>query len=178
MATRRKPKREVGNTLNGMADAIEGKRNQKPRIVEAISTDRRSIADALADAFFDDPVMSWILHDADDRKRPLTGLFATLIRMHYQPLGTVWTTPDFDGAALWAPPGHATVPTMTILRYIPQILGALGRHSVRALRRSQPRRAFSPQRASLVSRSSRNSPGKSGEGDWLCAHGPSTRSLR
>jgi len=131
---RRWPELEVGNTLNGMPDEIEGKRNEKPRIVEAVATDRKSIADALADAFFDDPVMTWILHDADDRHRPLTGLFATLLRMHYQPLGTVWTTPDFDGAALWAPPGRATVPSMTILRYIPQILGALGRHSVRALR--------------------------------------------
>ena len=38
------------------------------------------------------------------------------------------------GAALWAPPGHAKLPTSRVLRYLPQLLGALGTRSVSALR--------------------------------------------
>jgi len=113
---------------------VLGERGEHPRVIEAPVAHGGSIADALADAFFDDPVMSWILPGADSRRRRLTGLFGTLLRMHYLPLGTVWTTPEIVGAALWAPPGHTSVPPVTILRNLPAILRVLGRRSVRALR--------------------------------------------
>lgn len=92
------------------------------------------LADALQDAFFDDPVLSWILAEEDSRARRLARLFGVQLRGHYLPLGTTWTTADHAGAALWAPPGHAVIPTATVLRHLPDTMRALGRHALRALR--------------------------------------------
>lgn len=96
--------------------------------------ERQPIAETLADAFFDDPVMSWILADEGSRTRRLAGLFSTLLKGHYLPLGTVWTTDDRLGAALWAPPGKAIIPAPTVLRNFPTLMRALGRRSIVALR--------------------------------------------
>lgn len=108
--------------------------NTGPHVVVASRGRRGDIAGALADAFFDDPVMSWILHDAASRRRRLHGLFATLLRGHYLPLETVWTTPAIDGAALWAPPGHGVIPTSRVLRNGVSMLRALGTRAYVALR--------------------------------------------
>lgn len=97
-------------------------------------TERQAIAGALADAFFDDPVMAWILADETSRTRRLAGLFSTLLKGHYLPLGTVWTTDATLGAALWAPPGKAIIPGPTVLRHLPMLLRALGRRATVALR--------------------------------------------
>jgi GNAT superfamily N-acetyltransferase len=105
-----------------------------PEVVVATAADRAGVAEALADAFFDDPVMSWILPDEDSRSPRLARLFGVQLRGHYLPLGTTWTTPDHAGASLWAPPGHAVTAPTTLLRHLPDLLRALGRHTVRAVR--------------------------------------------
>ncbi|MHB8437616.1 MAG: GNAT family N-acetyltransferase [Acidimicrobiales bacterium] len=105
-----------------------------PTVVPATTAQRGSVAAALADAFFDDPVMSWILQDESSRQRRLAGMFTVLLRGHYLPLGTVWTTPGCDGASLWAPPGRAVVPPLTVIRHSPQLLRALGRRAIVSLR--------------------------------------------
>jgi GNAT superfamily N-acetyltransferase len=105
-----------------------------PDVVVADPGDLPGLCDSLGDAFRTDPVMSWILKDEDSRLARLARLFSVQLRGHYLPLGTVWTTPDRAGASLWAPPGHAIVPTTTILKYLPDVLRALGRHTLRALR--------------------------------------------
>lgn len=106
---------------------------QRP-VRTAQPAEREQIAAALADAFFDDPVMSWILTDDDSRTRRLHGLFDVLLRGHYLRLDTVWTTPDHAGAALWAPPGRAIIPGPTVLRHSPRLVRALGRRALLALR--------------------------------------------
>jgi GNAT superfamily N-acetyltransferase len=105
-----------------------------PDVVVASAGQIPAIADALQDAFWDDPVLSWILKEQDSRSRRLARLFGVQLRGHYVPLGTTWTTSDQTGAALWAPPGHAVIPPATILRHLPDMFRALGRHSLRALR--------------------------------------------
>jgi GNAT superfamily N-acetyltransferase len=105
-----------------------------PQVVPGTRTDLAALSEALADAFFDDPVMSWILRQEQSRIRRLARLFSVQLRGHYLPLETVWTTPDHAGAALWAPPGHAIIAPTTILRYLPDMVRALGRHALRALR--------------------------------------------
>ncbi len=103
-------------------------------MVPATTADLKGLTEALADAFCDDPVMSWILREEQSRSARLARLFSVQLRGHFLPLGTVWTTADHAGASLWAPPGHAIVAPTTILRYMPDMLRALGRHTVRALR--------------------------------------------
>jgi ribosomal protein S18 acetylase RimI-like enzyme len=61
-------------------------------------------------------------------------MFGVLLKGHYLPLQTVWTTPDVAGAALWGPPGHGVVPTAAVLRNGIELLRALGMRSARALR--------------------------------------------
>lgn len=103
-------------------------------VVKASPSDRSPIAEALADAFYDDPVMSWILPEGEKRRLRLKRLFSVLLRSHYLPLGTVWTTKEVAGAALWGSPGNVIIPPATILRYTPVMLHVLGRHALRALR--------------------------------------------
>ena len=103
-------------------------------VVAAGPAERGAIADALSDAFFDDPVWAWILPDEGSRRRRLAGLFAVLLRGHYEELGAVFTTAERAGASLWAPPGRAVVPVSTVLRYSPWLGRALGRRSLVALR--------------------------------------------
>ncbi|HUO47830.1 MAG TPA: GNAT family N-acetyltransferase [Acidimicrobiales bacterium] len=114
-------------------DAVHGPRTP-PEVRLASTSERTAIAESLAAAFFDDPVMSWILADPGQRPRRLAGMFGVLLKGHYLPQETVWTTPGIDGAALWGPPGHAIVPTSAVLRNALSLLRALGVHSARALR--------------------------------------------
>jgi len=117
-----------------VVDQPEDRTPKTPGLVLATREDVAPIADALQDAFFDDPVMSWILRDEPSRPRRLAGLFSVLLRVHHLSLGTVWMTPDNTGAALWAPPGQAIIPTTKVVRNLPPILRALGPHALRALR--------------------------------------------
>jgi GNAT superfamily N-acetyltransferase len=103
-------------------------------VVVATPADLGPVTEALADAFWDDPVLAWILKDESSRSRRLAGLFSAQMRGHYLALGTVWiTAAPAAGAALWAPPGHALIPPLTTLRYAPDLMRALGRSTARAL---------------------------------------------
>lgn len=106
----------------------------RPEVIPALAVHRQGISDALADAFFDDPVMSFLLPDPKSRRRRLARLFGVLLRIHYLPLRSVWTTSELEGAAMWAPPGRAIIPLLVILRNSPAMLSALGAHALRALR--------------------------------------------
>lgn len=112
----------------------DDRRANAPQVITATPADDGALAETLADAFFDDPVMAWILTDEDSRRRRLSRLFGVQLRAHYLRLATVWTTSDRSAAALWAPPGQAIMAPTTILRYLPDLVGALGRHTLRALR--------------------------------------------
>jgi GNAT superfamily N-acetyltransferase len=118
-----------------VVDAIPGKGPApSPDAVLATRADLTDLARSLSDAFFDDPVMSWLLKDEDSRTRRLVGLFSTQLKAHFLPLGTVWTTPDRSAVALWSPPGHALMNPATVLRHTPDLLRALGRNTLRSLR--------------------------------------------
>jgi GNAT superfamily N-acetyltransferase len=105
-----------------------------PEVVLGTRRELDAMALSLAEAFWDDPVMEYILRQGASRQQRLVKLFSVLMRGHYLALGTVWTTPDHAGAALWAPPGHAIIPAPTIMRHLPGMLGALGPNAPRALR--------------------------------------------
>jgi ribosomal protein S18 acetylase RimI-like enzyme len=66
--------------------------------------DRAGIASALTAAFFDDPVVSWLVPDAARRREvlpPMFGLFADAFLPH----GEVLVAGEGVGASLWVPPG-------------------------------------------------------------------------
>lgn len=66
--------------------------------------DGLDVATALSEAFFDDPIVEWILPDRAQRRAvsvPMFSLFAEA----FLPYGEVRVTGDGIGAALWLPPG-------------------------------------------------------------------------
>jgi GNAT superfamily N-acetyltransferase len=102
--------------------------------VLAGSGDVEALSDVLQGAFWDDPVMGWILPDDKSRSRRLAGLFRVLLDAHYMKMHTVWTTPDQVGGAMWAPPKHWKIPTWDLVRAGPAMAVALGLRALPALR--------------------------------------------
>jgi GNAT superfamily N-acetyltransferase len=118
-----------------VVDAIPGEGSAPtPDAVLATKADLDALAGTLSDAFFDDPVMAWLLKDEESRRRRLVGLFSTQLKAHYFSHGAVWTSPDRSAAALWSPPGHAIMHPLTVLAYSPDLVRALGRNTLRAIR--------------------------------------------
>jgi GNAT superfamily N-acetyltransferase len=75
----------------------------------ATKRDLSGIAAVLAEAFFDDPAMTWLLPDDNSRKRRLRVFFGTLLRYEMLRPGGVELARTGDrlvGAALWLPPGQ------------------------------------------------------------------------
>ena len=95
----------------------------------ATRRDVGALSHALGRAFFDDPVMAWMLPDDDVRKRKLHKLFASLTRYHHLARGGVEVAPDGDGigaAALWDPPGEWQTSRLSEYRAMPGLLMAFG----------------------------------------------------
>jgi GNAT superfamily N-acetyltransferase len=70
-----------------------------------------TVAAALADAFINDPVYTWMLPGTQRLKPRLRTMFAAEMEQYVLPNGgTVWTTSDYDGAACELPPGACEMP--------------------------------------------------------------------
>ena len=69
----------------------------------AVLSDVPTMAVVLAEAFQDDPLLSWEFPDPESRPRLLRSLFAYMSEHFYVPAGHGTVTEG--GAALWQPPG-------------------------------------------------------------------------
>jgi ribosomal protein S18 acetylase RimI-like enzyme len=74
------------------------------RVRGATGADLPQVAETLAAAFLDDPIMAWCYPDADRRREILPRGFE-IIAASNLPHGGVLTTDDGVGAAVWVPPG-------------------------------------------------------------------------
>jgi GNAT superfamily N-acetyltransferase len=103
----------------------------------ATRADVSGLSATLGRAFFDDPVMTWMLPDADLRRRRLHKLFSALTRYHHLAQGGVEIVSDdangIGGAALWDPPGRWRQTRGEELRAMPGLLLAFGRSLKRGL---------------------------------------------
>lgn len=115
----------------------------------ATRADVTALSKTLGRAFFDDPVMSWMLPDGDARKRKLHKLFASLTRHHHLARGGVEVAPGDDGgiggAALWDPPGEWRQTRGAELRAMPGLLVAFGSSLRRGLVVSELMKARHPE---------------------------------
>jgi GNAT superfamily N-acetyltransferase len=102
--------------------------------VPAGPTDVPALEDVLQAAFWDDPLTVFLFPDEDSRSRRSALLFRALLRFHYLPMRTVWTTSEQAGAAMWAPPGHWRLPPRESLRSLPTTLRGLGKDLRRSMR--------------------------------------------
>ena len=74
------------------------------QVRKARSSDIASLAQALARAFDDDPLSTWMFPDAMARSERLSRLFVALLKVAL-PLDEVYTTDSLKAAAIWNPPG-------------------------------------------------------------------------
>jgi GNAT superfamily N-acetyltransferase len=97
---------------------------------EATAEDAHRLKTVLAEAFFEDPVIGWLMPDARKRRARLRRFFGIELRHMALPRGCVWTTSELTGVALVMPPGAWRVPPhATLLEG-----GAFGVHLGRAAR--------------------------------------------
>jgi GNAT superfamily N-acetyltransferase len=92
----------IGITFIGVKSLID-RDDAVLRAATAQDIDRLKIV--LADAFFDDPVLGWLMPNDSKRLSRLRRYFGIELRYLALPRGRVWTTSDLAGAALTLPPG-------------------------------------------------------------------------
>jgi GNAT superfamily N-acetyltransferase len=68
-----------------------------------------------AEAFYDDPIVEWMIPDEQMRRRRLRRVFAIELRHVALPRGAVWTSTDLDGAAMSTAPGAWRLPLRAFL---------------------------------------------------------------
>lgn len=99
----------------------------------ATAADVAPVAAALAKAFDDDPVMTYLVPDEATRPRRLAGLFTVLMQRHHLVQGEIWTDDGHPGAALWDPPDHWKLPARQQILALPSLLRILGRRTFSGL---------------------------------------------
>ncbi len=110
-----------------MSPTVASQQAQHPVVVrDASKDDDQQLSDVLARAFWDDPVMSWMI--PNDRVRYARQQYfyaAELSSVHRR--GVVLTTDDQAGAALWLPPKQWKIPTRDLVSHGPGLLLAFAR---------------------------------------------------
>jgi GNAT superfamily N-acetyltransferase len=81
----------------------------------ASGADVERLRTMLAEAFFDDPVLGWLMPNDRTRRAQLRRYFGIELRHYTLPRGCVWTTDDLAGAALSLPPRAWRAPTRVTL---------------------------------------------------------------
>lgn len=117
-------------------------------IRRARPADATAVADLMARAFRNDPVMSHIWPDDADRGRRLGRYFVSNLRHHHLRDGVVDLAYDGDeliGVAVWDPPGCSKPTATHLIRSLPTILPTLGTRLTVALKVRRAVDAAHPQ---------------------------------
>lgn len=100
----------------------------------ATSADIDGMADALALAFHDDPVMAWLFGDQAPRPMRWSRPFFAHEGARHLRNAHVFTIDGTPGAAYWDPPGHWKTATKDVLRMAPLLVRGMGSRTLNALR--------------------------------------------
>ena len=99
----------------------------------ATHEDVAGMAECLAQAFEDDPVMQWIFGDVPPRPvKYLRPFFAHEGKRHLKH-PTVFTADGHPGAAYWDPPGHWKTSYLGMVPLLPTLVAGSGRRLGKAL---------------------------------------------
>jgi len=101
-----------------------------PTVRKATAADVPRLSEAVARAFHDDPVMTWV-YPTHERRRRFTEINLAKLHLRHD---TVYTTDDVEGGALWDPPGHWKVTLPDMIRTGPAMFRVTGRNSIRGMR--------------------------------------------
>lgn len=99
-----------------------GPRESSQPIEKAHSDDVDRLTDVLVRAFDDDPVLNWLLRNDHKRRLAFKTYFEYSLRYYSLPYGTTFTTPNYEGAAIWVPPGKGKFGFFEQLRLLPGII--------------------------------------------------------
>jgi ribosomal protein S18 acetylase RimI-like enzyme len=90
---------------------------------QVTTSDLRRVSEALGNAFFDDPVMRFIIppDKPDSRLRTLMRMETKSALKH----DTAWMTADGAAAALWKPPGKWKTTNGELITMLPSVIGSL-----------------------------------------------------
>ena len=100
-----------------MADAIEATR-EASTIRRARPAEVGPLAQALARAFYEDPVAAWMMPRDERRLGQLERAFEIGLDGLFMREGECWTTDGVVGGAIWQPPGTWRVPAGRQLRLL------------------------------------------------------------
>jgi ribosomal protein S18 acetylase RimI-like enzyme len=101
---------------------------------KATLADAPRLAQALASAFQDDPVITWIFPDQQRRRAVLRAFMEFRLRKLAFPHDEVWMTADGAAAAVWLPPpGRWQLSRPQRLRLLPALVRFLGLRTVSVL---------------------------------------------
>ncbi|WP_158600315.1 GNAT family N-acetyltransferase [Fibrisoma montanum] len=78
---------------------------EQPPVIRLIDSDVRPLAETMARAFLQGPNFVYTQPDEARRRQTLPAMFSCFIRIGQQ-VGTVYTTDERNGAAIWAAPGR------------------------------------------------------------------------
>jgi len=81
----------------------------------ATAADVERLRTVLADAFYGDPMLSWLMPNDRTRRAQLRRYFGIELRHYTLARGRVWTTTDLAGTALTLPPRAWRAPTRVTL---------------------------------------------------------------
>jgi ribosomal protein S18 acetylase RimI-like enzyme len=102
---------------------------------KATLADAPRLAQALAAAFQDDPVIAWIFPDQQRRRAVLPAFIEFRLRKLAFPHDQVWMTADGAAAAVWLPPpGRWQLSRPQRLRLLPPLVRFLGLRTASVLR--------------------------------------------
>jgi len=87
----------------------------RPQPRRATPADVARLARAMAEAFYDDPVFSWLMPDDERRLARLRRFYAIELRHVGLGGGHAWTSDELAGASISAPPGAWHVPLRVVL---------------------------------------------------------------
>ena len=100
---------------------------------KATLADAPRLAQALASAFQDDPVIAWVFPDEHRRRAVLAAFMEFRLRKLAFPHDEVWMTADGAAAAVWLPPpGRWQLPPQR-LRLLPALVRVFGLRTVSVL---------------------------------------------
>jgi ribosomal protein S18 acetylase RimI-like enzyme len=97
-----------------------------------------SLADAdpvcatLSRAFFDDPMLCYVLPNEATRAAKMPGVFRVLFKLA-APLGACHVTSGYEAATLWRPPGKWHIPLWQYVTNGPALLSLFGTDTLRVL---------------------------------------------
>jgi GNAT superfamily N-acetyltransferase len=118
-----------------------------PQARPARKADIRALSRTMSRAFYDDPVISWVLPDENSRPAQAARMFAAMTRHHHLTGGGVEVACDGPGiaaAAMWDPPNRWRHSRMEELAMVPSFIRVFGMRSANAravqelMKRSHP----------------------------------------